>query len=552
MQNLKSLDVPFGRKTKWLISHVDPSSGHVYCQLSEPSISVKYERLNQDIAACSERNSLPENIINPYIGELCLALYSEDGNWYRSQITEVDSPSKQAEVFFIDHGNTEVVPFASIRKLSSQFSELAPQAHECVLAHVEPVLKADRWSEKAIELIKELVLEQELQGIPIRIHRNLLVLNLYADSNCSVTVAEQLISAGFGQAKHSSSISGASSMSSLIRTSSVQSIGSNSSKKSNTSSTSVKKELLKSYKLKQDEYIDFSVVFSEGINKFFCNPTGSKENIDKLQSSLQSFYATNGTLCRKLAKNITCCAKFSEDEMWYRGIVHNPSNDSSQVFFADFGNVDTVQNSQIMELDNQFFNLPAMAVECKLSGVKPLSGQNYSADANSKFDEYAMSKDSILTFVSKLDNGVAEVVLYEEDEKSINQRLVNEGLVASTILPQDQEVTKEMRSSSSASSKKSTNTLKYVIPSLSVGQGEKVFISYSINPHHFYVNLASSSESLTQVMSQISSVYSGECNESRLSEPFNVGQPCVAKFSEDDEHYRAEIKEISKTSVKET
>ena len=556
MQSLKPLDIPFGRKTKWLVTHVDSSSGHVYCQLSEPSISVKYERLYQDISACSEQNTLPINVLNPYIGELCLALYPEDNNWYRSQITEIDEPSKTAEVFFIDHGNTEIISFPSLRKLSSHFTELSPQAHECVLAHVEPVLKAERWSEKAIELIKELVLEQELTGVPIRIHRNLLVLNLFADSDCSVTVAEQLISAGFGQPKLSSSISGASSTSSLIRSTSIQSINSNSSKKSNTSkksnvsnSSSQKVDLFKQFKLTKDQYIDFSVVFSEGINKFYCNPSNSRKDLDTLQSSLQTFYATNGTLCRKLAKNLPCCAKFSEDESWYRAVVQNPTNDNCTVFFADYGNVDTVPNNVIMEIDSQFVTLPSMAIECKLAGIKPLNGQtNYSADANAKFDELVLNKDSIVALISKVENTTAEVILYEQDEKSINQRLVSEGLVLAIKPFHEESLPKDLKSISSASSKKSVKNLKYVPASLAAGQEEKVYVSYSMTPHHFYVNLNSTSESLTQVMSEIASVYQSSSN--LLKDPFVIGQPCIAKFSEDGEFYRAEIKEILKDAVK--
>ena len=551
MQSLKPLDIPFGRKTKWLISYVDSSSGHVYCQLSEPSISVKYERLYQDISACSEQNKLPANVLNPYIGELCLALYTEDNNWYRSQITEIDEPSKTAEVFFIDHGNTEIVPFSSLRKLSAHFTELSPQAHECVLANVEPILKAERWSEKAIELIKELVIDQELTGVPIRIYRNLLVLNLFADVDCTVTVAEQLISAGFGQPKVSSSISGASSTSSLIRSTSIQSISSNSSKKSNASNSSSKKiDSFKDFKLTKDQYIDFSVVFSEGIDKFYCNPSNSRKDLDALQNSLQTFYATNGTLCHKLAKNLPCCAKFSEDESWYRAVVQNLSKDSSTVFFADYGNVDIVPNNVIMEIDSQFAALPSMAIECKLAGIKPLNGQtNFSADANAKFDELVLSKDTIVALISKVENKKAEVILYEQDEKSINQHLVSEGLVTA-IKPfhEDSTTTKDLRSSSSTSSKKSLNNLKYVSTTLTAGQEEKVYVSFSITPHHFYVNLNSTSEKLIQVMSEIAAVYQSSSNI--LQDPVVAGQPCIAKFSEDGEFYRAEIKEVLKDAFK--
>ena len=86
-------------------------------------------------------------------------------------------------------------------ELPSAFTDLPARANECVLANVEPVLN-DKWSDRAIELIKELVLDQELHGIAVRLRRNFLVLKLFADQDATVTVADQLVSAGFGQAKH--------------------------------------------------------------------------------------------------------------------------------------------------------------------------------------------------------------------------------------------------------------------------------------------------------------------------------------------------------------
>ncbi|CAL3970936.1 unnamed protein product [Diplocarpon coronariae] len=73
----------------------------------------------------------------PKAGDYVAAKFSEDGAWYRARIRSNDRAVKEAEVVYIDYGNSEKIPWSRLRPLSQpQFSpqKLRPQASEAILS----------------------------------------------------------------------------------------------------------------------------------------------------------------------------------------------------------------------------------------------------------------------------------------------------------------------------------------------------------------------------------------------------------------------------------
>lgn len=73
----------------------------------------------------------------PKAGEYVAAKFSEDGQWYRARIRSNDRAAKEAEVVYVDYGNSEKIPWSRLRPLSQpQFSpqKLRPQAIDAVLS----------------------------------------------------------------------------------------------------------------------------------------------------------------------------------------------------------------------------------------------------------------------------------------------------------------------------------------------------------------------------------------------------------------------------------
>ena len=552
MQNLVQIDsnnIPFGKVTKWFTTHVDASTGHIFCHLAEPSIAVKYERLEQSIDVFAKAGRLEEKLIEPTIGEIVLAQYSVDNKWYRSQITQTFTTEQEVELIFLDYGNSEVVPFSKLRELPQQFSILPPHAKECILAEIEPTVSRE-WSEKAISLIKNLVLEQELQGIAVGLHRNYVMLKLYVDYTAKITVGEQLLSGGLGQVRQSKPQGSTSS--SIVRSNSVSSFGSSGSgsyKKTSSFSSNKTQKKFKQLPIAAEQYIDVSVVYLINIGKFFCQLTSMQDEFNKLQEKIQSHYSSLPVKAIAEPKiDNYCCAQFAEDSLFYRGIIKRLNNSTScDVYFIDYGNTETIALPMIKEVQSDFKELPAMAVECSLSGVSPHSGSsNFSSKANKRFEELATLNSSMVAYVSKLVNRKAEMILYDREDTPVSKKLIEEELVISSDLNDASMVIIQSDSTQSGPSSESNVKvqLKYVQSTLPVGNQEFVYVSYSYNPYYFFINLVNSSEQLSHMMSEIKVVYNRNMELELLKSPVN-GQPCIAKFSEDGSFYRAEISAVA-------
>lgn len=94
----------------------------------------------------------------PKTGEFVSAKFSVDGEWYRGRVRSNDRTAKVAEVVFVDYGNSEKIPWTSLRRLDQdQFgtAKLKPQAIDASLSFVQLPTGADYY-EDAVGFIGEI------------------------------------------------------------------------------------------------------------------------------------------------------------------------------------------------------------------------------------------------------------------------------------------------------------------------------------------------------------------------------------------------------------
>ncbi|KAH0553197.1 hypothetical protein GP486_006627 [Trichoglossum hirsutum] len=100
----------------------------------------------------------------PKAGEVVAARFSEDGEWYRAKVFRVDREAKQAEVNYIDYGNSEKLPWSRLRPLNQpQFvtSKLRPQAVDAVLSFLQFPTQAEYLND-AINFIGQTTNDKQL------------------------------------------------------------------------------------------------------------------------------------------------------------------------------------------------------------------------------------------------------------------------------------------------------------------------------------------------------------------------------------------------------
>ncbi|EPS37508.1 hypothetical protein H072_8785 [Dactylellina haptotyla CBS 200.50] len=102
----------------------------------------------------------------PKVGDIIAAKFSEDGSFYRARVRRVDRDAKKADVLYIDYGNSESVPFTSMRPLTqTQFSttKLKPQAVDAVLSFCQ-FPGSDMYAQEAIDYLLQITGDKQLVG----------------------------------------------------------------------------------------------------------------------------------------------------------------------------------------------------------------------------------------------------------------------------------------------------------------------------------------------------------------------------------------------------
>ncbi|KAL3475140.1 hypothetical protein BJX99DRAFT_230310 [Aspergillus californicus] len=147
-----------------LVTYVDPATARVKIQQIGTGTSALTELM-------SAFRSFHINKANdtplpgpPKAGDLVAAKFTEDGEWYRAKIRRNDREKQQAEVVYIDFGNSEVLPWSRLRPLSQpQFStqKLRPQAADAVLSFLQFPVSEDYLGD-AVALLEEQTFSREL------------------------------------------------------------------------------------------------------------------------------------------------------------------------------------------------------------------------------------------------------------------------------------------------------------------------------------------------------------------------------------------------------
>lgn len=227
----------------------------------------------------------------------------------------------------------------------------------------------------------------------------------------------------------------------------------------------------------------------ESPDSVYCQLSGTEERLENLMTNLKDFYESGqGLLVQSISPNDLCTALFSEDDTWYRATAEEVSPEEITVRFIDYGNTDTLSLDNIRVFDSQFLSEQVLAVECKLSGIKPTSDNGeWSAEAADFLSNAGGDDGFVLKVISS--TNLLEVTLSDQNG-DLSQRLINEGLAKSSqhepaVVP----VSAVFQPSGSVS---------YQPPVINVGTTVEVYITDVTSPGQFYCQLADYGDSLDE------------------------------------------------------
>ncbi|KAL3818459.1 hypothetical protein ACJIZ3_004364 [Penstemon smallii] len=131
----------------------------------------KMDSLHNQIASLTIQEPPEIGAFNPKKSDIVLAQFSEDNSWNRAMIVNaprgaVESTNDKYEIFYVDYGTQETVPYSQLRPLDPCISSGPGLAQLCSLAYIKvPNLKEDYGREAATRLSEHLSTSKEFKAV---------------------------------------------------------------------------------------------------------------------------------------------------------------------------------------------------------------------------------------------------------------------------------------------------------------------------------------------------------------------------------------------------
>ena len=168
------------------------SEMHFFGQLVESG--PKLEQLSSQLRAELEARPPIPGSYTPKVGDVCVAKFSLDDEWYRAKVLSVNS-NGNVTVLFIDYGNREQTKATNLAQIPAGFEALPAQAHEYALAFVQMSSDEDDV-EQAVDFFKQLVLGEAEFSINVEYRTGNIEFITLQDAK-GVDVGKRMVSDGF-------------------------------------------------------------------------------------------------------------------------------------------------------------------------------------------------------------------------------------------------------------------------------------------------------------------------------------------------------------------
>lgn len=540
----------------------------------------EFQALTENIADVYNQCGAEERVLkNPEPGLLCCARYSKDGHYYRGIVTEVLDVN--VTVYFLDFGNTDLVPSYDVKTLLPEFSSLPALAMCCELACAFPV--DDMWVKKENDFFKEVVSNRVLLFQVIGKHGNKYTVNaLYNIASQKCSVAALMVQAGYAEywerrsdsalkvskkfrarnqsrsrQKHvnalcaSKTYKNSTSRSRQVvqkeKTVSMPSV----LRKSVTRSLFGKDVLSEGRKPEPEEKIHykefvfkpgavFEVVCSYSVSPadFSCQLQNKLPELDSLMKQIQTYYKEH-THPYKTGQ-VACVVKCPKDGKWYRAaVVQQISPDEVDVIFVDYGYRERVVLNDLQAILPDFLTLESQAFQCALRNV-PLQTDafNWPEEVCRHFKDFISASVGPLTCTVYAlvlsSSSLCNIVDLQTPFVGAEEFLRECGLNHSDCI----ELQKLVPLGSLYSFFYSTFNIK-------IGSEEEIYITHIHSFSKFYCQLNRNTETIEALMKKVSEMSKladrAKCYTSNM-------RLCIARYFEDGLFYRALVSPMKSTS----
>ncbi|XP_072523567.1 tudor domain-containing protein 1 [Salminus brasiliensis] len=352
-----------------IVTHLQ-SPSEIICQKLENASAI--QQLQMSLREHCTKTPASENF-RPAPGTVCCSLFSEDNQWYRAKVLAYSSEDRVC-VGYVDFGNSEEVTLIHLRPICVELLALASQAIPCALAGIKST--ADVWSEDVILMLKRLVCNRFIQVKVLGEQEGMALVSMIDESSDpQANIAEILVATGYAAVEDSETIKEVAKV--VV-----------------SETPAVDKLEWSCAELPIDgQEVVLVISVLENPGEFYCYNYNAEDmqTLGELSSALTKHCETEKTTFSP-AVGKPCCALFSGDGSWYRGMVQSVEGEGkAKVYFVDYGNSCEVEVTHLRAIDPSLLKLPFQAIRCTLAGVEPVGGQ-WKETAVQRFQELCAGK----------------------------------------------------------------------------------------------------------------------------------------------------------------
>ena len=511
---------------------------------------------------CEAAKSVNEMIKTTKIGDLVCAKGQSDQWWYRARIIGEQQQASvpiartqsipKVKVYFIDYGNTEVLPLNRLRKIppNLHFPELATN---CSLVDIVPPGQCKSWPNGSIKAFGSMVRDKHLlMGVIKKSSGKLLVDLKSPDTNGSTT----------------------SDKPASVRDALVFLEVAKFTSPASDPNPNVAFPVHTYQKLappKEGETLQVTVTYAQSPDAVYVQKFNGKDHEDMLkvlQQMMDVYTSRNGDQWQIgwPYKDMVCAARYSEDQNWYRALVTDVTADKvAKVLFVDFGNSEELSFTELRRLPDHLVKLPTQAMKCRLAGVKPVDDEGWTGECNTFLNEncFLHPYDMKVNIEAEGDKPMTVVLFLPPPQQamSVNQQLVLNSHAAPTSDVEYREIVNGPPSPASTTSTR-VSEADDSTSSISSEHGKSLNMQTfaykpvempDSNQFQFLVTYVDRDctisgfqpdkrdNSLVDLMRHMQSICKNNDNSLVTQEQLSFNQPCCARYSNDEEWYRAQI-----------
>jgi len=502
-------------------------------------------------------------------------------------VSGVLKASRKVEVHFVDFGNREVVACEELRDMPGMIlDELPVQAVACCLYGIDQTGRVSAWSREDMDMFSHMVCDK------------LLDVYFTADQNCDGHCLVHLMSDQ--ENVNRKFLRATNKLSHSYLTPDPRAAGDNSlsaKRKLSVDSNGVEEKegvTVRDYKYEVcsvGEQVTCVAAYIVSPGQFYLHKNTNSDALDAMMDELNAEYENYGcaqTLTVSVGQ--PCCALYNEDSRWYRAKLVSISDERRRrlsVEFVDYGNRETVDVGVVHRLRSHYFTVPVSALHCKLAGVAPVTGSQWSDDTSTFFEELLGDGVHAVTVVS------VDGFVHTVEMKSVAQKLIERGLAkqkdGSTVATlgggrvmetsrgsrqrgthqvevrqvssQDLERSAESRDSGSRTRgdrtgfamendlpigphntrTSSSMSLNFIPMNISAHTNYSVVVSWVVSPSEFYCQLIDNRSVIEKLSSDLRDIYKTARDYAMTANECAAGRSCVAFYKPDASWYRGRI-----------